>query len=103
MFDSKAVLSLAHTSIYNMIKDHYKTKLLPAAVHLKTADGSAMCSLGKATLHFHTYNFKFFHTFIIWDKVPDTDILFATDIQKTYSLSYTWDADNYSYSGKAPF
>ena len=38
LIDSGAALSLAHVSVYNMIKDHYKTKILPAAVHLKTAD-----------------------------------------------------------------
>ena len=76
-----------------MIEDQYKTKILPAAVHLKTVDGSAMSSLGKTTLHLHIANFKFSHTFIICDKLPDTDILFGIDIQKRYSLSYSWDVD----------
>ena len=90
---SGAALSLAHTSIYNMTKDHYKTKILSAAVHLKTAEGSSMSSLGKATLHFHTANFKFFHTFVICDKLPETDLLFGIDIQKRYSLSHSLDSD----------
>ena len=30
-----AAISLACTSVYNMIEDCYKTKILPAAVHLK--------------------------------------------------------------------
>ena len=76
-----------------MIEDCYKTKALPAAVHLKTADGSAMSSLGKATLHLCITTFKFSHTFIICDKLPDTDILFGIDTQMRYSLSYSWDAD----------
>ena len=38
LIDSGAALSLAHTSVYNMIEDYYKTKILPAAVHLKTVD-----------------------------------------------------------------
>ena len=91
LIDSGAALSLAHTSAYNMIEDHYKTKILPAAVHLKTADGSSMSSLGKAALLLHTANFKFSHIFVICDKLPDTDILFGIDIQKRYSLSYSWD------------
>ena len=58
--DSGAALSLAHNSSYNMIDDQYKTEILPAAVHLKTADGSAMSLLGKATLHPHNANFYIF-------------------------------------------
>ena len=76
-----------------MNEDHYKTKILPAAVHLKTADGSAIFSLGKATLQPHITNFKLSHTFVICDKLLDTDILFGIDIHKRYSLSYSWDAD----------
>ena len=76
-----------------MMKNHCKTKILPATVHLKTADGSSMSSLGKATLHLCIANFKFSHTFVICDKLPDTDILFGIDIQKRYSLSCTWDLD----------
>ena len=83
-----------------MIKGCFKTKILPAAVHLKTADGSAMFSLGKATLHLHIANFKFSHTFIICDKLPDTDILFGIDIQKRYFLSYSWDVDKHLFIQK---
>ena len=76
-----------------MIEDCYKTKILPAAVHLKTTDGSSMSSLGKATLHLCIANFKLSHTFIICDKLPQSDISFGIDIQKRYSLSYCWDSD----------
>ena len=55
-----------------MIKDCYKTNILPAAVHLKTADGSSKSSLSKATLHLHIANFTFSHTFIKCDKLPET-------------------------------
>ena len=75
-----------------MIEDQYKTRTLPAAVHLKTVDESAMSLLGKVTLHLCITNFKFSHTFIMCDKLLDTDILFGIDIQKRYSLSYSWDA-----------
>ena len=94
LVDSGAALSLASTSVYNMIEDHYKAKILPAAVHLKKADRLSMSSLGKVTLqHLHIANFKFSHTFFICDKLPETDILFGIDIQKRYSLSYHWDLD----------
>ena len=69
-----------------MIEDPYKTKILPAAVHLKTADGSAMSSLGKAALHLHIANYMFSHTLFFCDKLPDTDILFGIAIQKRYFL-----------------
>ena len=52
-----------------------------------------MSSLGKETLHLHIANFKFFPTSFIYDKLPETDILFDIDIQKRYSLSYNWDLD----------
>ena len=76
-----------------MIKYCNKTIIQPPAVHLKTADGSSVSSLGKATLHLHIANFKFSHTFIICDKLPETDILYGIDIQGKYSLSYIWDLD----------
>ena len=83
---------MAHTSEFYMIEDHYKTKILPAVVHLKTADGSSMPPLGKATFHLHIAYFNFSCTFIISDKLPETDILFCMDIQKRYSLLYCWDS-----------
>ena len=49
--DTRAALLLVHTSVYTMVEYYCKTKILPAAVHLKAVDGSAMSSLGKATLH----------------------------------------------------
>ena len=39
LIDSEAALLLVHTRVYNIIEDHYKTKILPAVVHLKTVDG----------------------------------------------------------------
>ena len=87
-----------------MIEDQYKTKILPAAVHLKTADGSVMSSLGKATLHLHIANFMFSHTFIICVMLLDTDILFGIDIQTDtlYHMVMMW-TKNYSYRGKDHF
>ena len=71
-----------------MINDQYKTKILPAAVHLKTVGGSAMTSLVKVTLHLCIGNFMFSHIFFIFDKLPDTGILVGIDIQMRYFLSY---------------
>ena len=61
VIDSGAALSLVCTSVYSMIEDCYKTKMVPATVNLKTVDRSAMSSLGKATLHLCIANFKFSH------------------------------------------
>ena len=38
-------------SVYNMIEDYYKTSIMPAAIHLRTADRSPMSLMGKATPH----------------------------------------------------
>ena len=65
LIDSGAALSLPCTSIYSMTEDHYKTKILLAAVHLKTYDRSSMSSLGKAALHLPIANFKCCNIFII--------------------------------------
>ena len=78
---SEAAISLAHTSVYNMMEDCYKTKILPAVVHLKIADGSLMLSLGKAVLYLCIAKCQFSHTLIIFDRLPETDILFGIDIQ----------------------
>ena len=59
----------------------------------QTADGSSMSSLGNATLHLCIADFKFSHTFIICDKLPEMYILFVIDLQKRYSLSYCWNLD----------
>ena len=90
---SCAACSIACTMVYSMTQDHYKTKILPADIHLKKADGSSMSSLDKATLHLHTAKIQVSHTFIICDKLQDTDILFGIGIQKRYSLSHSWDSN----------
>ena len=76
-----------------MSEDCYKTKILPTVVHLKIAEGSSVASFGKATLHLCIAYFKLSHTFIICDKLLDINILFVIDLQKRYSLSYSWDLD----------
>ena len=37
------------------------------------------------------------HNFIICDQLPDTELIFGIDIQKKFSLSYTWDKDKNCY------
>ena len=64
---------------------------LTVALPREDIDGSSMSSLGKATLNLCFANFNFSHTFIICDKLPDTDIKFGIDTQKQYTLTYSWD------------
>ena len=47
-------------------------------------------------LHLRIADFKFTHNFIIYDRLPDTEIIFAIDIQKKLSLSYAWDKETIS-------
>ena len=54
LINSGAAISLMCMSVYNMIENDYKTSILPTAVHLRTADGSPMSSVGKLILNFHT-------------------------------------------------
>ena len=75
LIDSGATISLMCTSVFNMIEGSYKTSILPAMMHLRTV-GSPTSSMEKATFHLHIYNFKFSHTFIIHNRILETDLLF---------------------------
>ena len=52
-----------------------------------------MMASGMTVLHLGIADFKFTHNFTICDRLPDTKIIFVTDIQKKFSLSYTWEKD----------
>ena len=67
------------------------------APKLNTTDGSPMTTLGSTALHLCIADFKFTHNFIICNQLPDTELIFGTDIQKKFSLSYTWDKDQQCY------
>ena len=43
-----------------------------------------MMALGVTALHLRIADFRFTHNFIIFDSLPDTEILFGIDIQKTF-------------------
>ena len=55
---------------------------------------------GMTALHLRKVDFKFTHTFIICNSLPDTEILFGIDIQKTFSLSYAWYKEKNCYIQK---
>ena len=67
------------------------------AAKLNTTDGSPMMTLGSTALHLQIADFKFMHNFIICDQLPDMERIFGIDIQKKFSLSYTWDKDKNCY------
>ena len=67
------------------------------AAKLNTTDDSPMMTLGSTALHLQIADFKFTHNFIICDQLPDMELIFGIDIQKKFSLSYTWDKDKHCY------
>ena len=56
-----------------------------------------MTALGSTALHLYIADFKFMHNFIICNQLPDTELILGIDIQKKFSLSYTWDKDHQCY------
>ena len=64
------------------------------------ADGLPMTALGMTALHLRIADFKFTHNFIVCDRFPDTEIIYGIDIQKKFSISYTWDRDRNCYIQK---
>ena len=59
-----------------------------------------MTALGMTALHLRIVDFKFTHNFIIYHRLPDTELIFDIDIQKKISISYTWDKEKYFYMQK---
>ena len=44
--------------------------------------------------------FKFTHTFIICNHLPETELIFGIDIQRKFSISYAWDKEKNCYIQK---
>ena len=97
LINSGATISLLRYSTYENIEDSYQTPLQPTTAKLNTANGSPMTALGMTALHLWIVEFKFTHTFVICDKLPDTEIIFSKDIQKKFSLLYAWDKEKNCY------
>ena len=100
LIDSGAVISIIRYSTYQLIDESFKTPIHPTTTTLSTADGSSMTALGMTGLHLRIADFKFIHNFIICDRLPDTEIIFGIDVQKKFSLSYTWDKEKNCYIQK---
>ena len=97
LIDLGAAISLIRHSTYKQIDDHYKTPIQSTSAKLNTADGSPMTTLGSMELHLCIADFKFTHNFLTCNQLPDTELIFGIDIQKKFSLSYTWDKNNQCY------
>ena len=97
LVDSGAAISLIRHSTYKQINDCYKTPIQSTSAKLNNADGSPMTTLGSTALQLCIADFKFTHNFIICNQLPDTVLIFCIDIQKKFSLSYTWDKDHQCY------
>ena len=69
----------------------------PTTAKLNIADGSPMSAIGTTALHLRIAEFKFTHNFIICDQIPETELIFGIDIQRKFSLSYTWDKERNCY------
>ena len=93
LIDSEATISLLRYSTYQSIKDSFKTPLQPTTAKLNTANGSPVTALGMTALHLWIAEFQFTHTFVICDRLPDTEIIFGIDFQKKFLLSYTCDKE----------
>ena len=56
-----------------------------------------MTALGSTALHLRIAELKFTHNFIICDQLPETELIFGINIQKTFSLYHAWDKDKNCY------
>ena len=100
LINSEAAISLIRYSTYQLIDECFKTHIQSTTTKLNTADGSPLTTLGMTALHLRIANFKFTHNFIICNRIPDTEIIFGIDVQKTFSLSYAWDKEKNCYIQK---
>ena len=82
------------------IEDCYKTPIQPTTAKLNTGDGSPMSAVRTTALHLRIAEFKFTHNFIICDQLPETELILGIDMQRKFSLSYTWDKEGNCYMQK---
>ena len=100
LIDSGAIISLFRYSAYKNIEDSYKTPIQATTATLNTADGFLMTALGMTALHLRIVEFKFAHNFIICNRLPNTELIFGIDIEKKFSISYTWAKEKNFYIQK---
>ena len=84
LIHSGAEISLIRYSTYQSIDSNLKTPIQATKTKLNIADGSPMMALGMTALHLRIVDFKFTHTFIIYNRLLDTEILFGIDIHNFF-------------------
>ena len=89
LIDSDAVISLLRYSTYKKIEDCYKTPIQATTDKLNTTAS-----------HLRIAGFKFTHNFIIYDHLPEMELIFGIDIQRNFSISYAWDKEKICYIQK---
>ena len=95
--NSGDAISLLQHSTYKNIEDSFKSPIEPTTAKLNTANGSDLTALDMTALHLRMVEFKFTHNFVICDRLPDMEIIFGIDIQKTFSPLYAWDKEKNCY------
>ena len=100
LIDSGAAISLVRYSTYQNIDNSLKTAIQTTSIHLNSADGSPMTTLGITTLQLWIADFKFSHSFIVYERLPDTELLFGINLQMKFALSYAWDCKRNCYIQK---
>ena len=100
LIDSGAAISLLWYSTCQHIEDSFKTPIQPTTAKLNTTNGSPMTALGMTALHVRIADFKFTHSFVICNRLPDMEIIFGIDMQKKFALSYAWDKEKNCYIQK---
>ena len=100
LIDLGAAISLIRYSTYQHIDNSFKTPIQPTTAKLDTADGLLMTALGVTALHLRIADFKFTHNFVLYNRLPDMEIIFGIDIQKKFSISYAWAKDKNCYIQK---
>ena len=68
--------------MYQTRDNTFKTTIQTTSIQLNTADGSPMTALRIAKLQLKIADFTFSHIFIICDRLPKTELLFAINVQK---------------------
>ena len=82
------------------MKDCYKTPIQPTTAKLNIADGSPMSALGMTFVHWRIAEFKFTHNFIICNQLPEIELILGINIQRKFSISYSWDKEKNCYIPK---
>ena len=74
LINSGAAISLIRYSTYQHIDSSFKTPIQPTTAKLDTANSSLMTALGMTALHLRIADFKFTHSFVICNRLPDTEL-----------------------------